>query len=358
MDNIGTKTKEKPPLVHVTTEKFSDLLSTMTPSDLSNYLQSKREKQKLMKDIPLSKLFFLLERENSLNAISHQVHLSETIEFIAGMIVSDDIKQYRGLLLNIERASIYFYLFYWLFRFLNNLKTSRLALESYSSFWNFFEFLWELQFPWGLIRPGAISHPISHTQVPEIQKVIIIQQKNAWKIAKFIEKDTAIKDTLKEAKNLSLDIVKKTGITGPMARASGAIPYLINPTSSPTRQSAQSFLKYTYATDNSLLNVLRVSYSELILTLNIISQLLKEYSMMSLDTFKSLNGEASSSFSTTLGESHLTVNILDNQVTYFNFIPPQMINITGVIESLSICPLSLQSINLLLFDPEFLIDFE
>lgn len=358
MDNFETKTTEKPSLVHVTTEIFSDPLSTMTPSDLNDYLQIKREKQRLMKDISLSRLFFLLERQNGLNAISHQVHLSETIELIAGIIVSDDIRQYRGLLLNIERASIYFYLFYWVFRFLSEFKASRLALESYSSFWYFFEFLWELQFPWGLIRPGAISHPISHTQVPEIKKVILFQQKNAWKIAKSIERKTNIQNALKGVETLSLDMVKMTGITGPIARASGITPPLITPFSSPTRQSAQNFLKYTYATENNLLNVLRVGYTELILTLNRISQLLKGYSITSIDTPKSSNGEATTSFSTTLGESHLTVNIFDDQVTYANFIPPQMINITGVIKNLSTCPISLQSVILLFFDPEIPISLE
>ncbi len=358
MDNIDTKTTEKPSSVHVTTEIFSDLLSTMTPSDLNNYMQIKREKQRLMKDIPLSRLFFLLERQNSLNAISYQVHLSETIELIAGIIVSDDIRQYRGLLINIERATIYFYLFYWVFRFLNDFKASRLALESYSSFWYFFEFLWDLQFPWDLIRPGAISHPISHTQVLEIQKVIKIQQKNAWKIAKFIEGEPKMSNTLKGVETLSLDMVKMTGITGPIARASGTIPPLVTPSSSPTRQSAQNFLKYTYASENNLLNVLRVGYTELILTLNRISQLLKEYSVKSFDTPKSLNGEATTSFSTTLGESHLTVNFFDDQVTYFNSIPPQMTNITGIIKSLSTCPISLQSVILLFFDPEIPINLE
>ncbi|UCG02254.1 MAG: hypothetical protein JSW11_22015 [Candidatus Heimdallarchaeota archaeon] len=356
MDNIETETKEEQPPVHVTTELLPDLLSTMTPSDLNSYLQIKRQKQGLMRDIPLSKLFFLFERETTLNVISHQVHLSETIELIAGILVSEDIRQYRGLLLNMERTAIYFYLFYWIFRFLNNFKSSRLALESYSSFWFFFEFLWKLQFPWGLIRPGAIPHPIIHTQIPEIQKSINIQQKHAWKIAKSIEKKTTTKKTLKEVKNLTLDVVKKTGITGPFARASGTTPPSVGSSSFFKRKSAQDFLKYTYATENNLLNVLRVSYTELILSLDQISRLLKEYSIVYQETSNFLNGEATTSFSTTLGESHLTLNILDNQVTYFNFIPPQMLNITGVVESLSTCPSSLQSVILLFFDPEFIIN--
>ncbi|MFX1518151.1 MAG: hypothetical protein ACFFC6_17785 [Promethearchaeota archaeon] len=355
MGKNKTKIGEKPPLVHDTTELlFSDILSSITTIDLHKYLQTKRKKQRIIKDIPLSRLFFLLERENLLNAISHQVHLSETIELITGMIVSEDIRRYRGLLLNIERASIYFYLYYWIFRFLNNFKASKLALESYTSFWFLFERIWEMQFPWGLIRPGAIVYPITFTQIPEIQKIVITQQKTAWKIAKTIEKKTTMKSTLEGVKNLSLDVIKKTGITGPMARASGLISPFSTQSSFPIRQSAQNLQKFTYTTEYNLLNVLRVSYTELLLSLNQISQLLQEYFITPQGTSNTLNGEITTTFTTTLGESHLTLNVLDDQVIYFNIIPPQMVNITGVMESLSTCPTSLQLVILLFFDPEFL----
>jgi Ni,Fe-hydrogenase III large subunit len=345
-------------LVHTTTEIFSDLLSTITSNDLRKYIKVKRDKQRIMRDITLSKLFFLFERENLLNAITHQVHLSETIELIVGTIVSDDLRQFRGLLLNIERASIYFYIFYWIFRFLNNFKASRIALGSYNSFQFLFEQIWEIQYPWDLIRPEGIFDPITLTQIPEIQKIVNTLQKNAWKIANTIEKGKTVKNILEEVENLSLDMVKRTGITGPMVRTLGTVTSQITPSTPSTRQSAQIFLKHTYTTESNLLNVLRVSYTELILSLNQFSHLLKGYTIMPQGTLNSLDGEATTSFTTTLGESHLTLNILEDQVKYFNFIPPQMANITGIVESLSTCPSSLQSIILLLFDPEFLLYLE
>lgn len=342
--------------IHLSPNIISDTLSTISTSDLSYYIQTKREKQRLMKEISVSKLFVKFERENSLNTISHQVHLAETIELISGIIISDDIRQYRGLLINLERVSINMYLFYWFFRLLDDFKTSRLALESYSSFWYLFELLWKQQFPWGLIRPGGISHPISSKNVLEIEKIVFTQQKTAWEIAKAIEKKTIDNKELKEVIILSADLMEKTGITGPIARTSGAIPVLPPLPSFPTRLSAQNFLKYTYTAENNLLGVLRVSYTELILALERILGLLKEYPRISLDTPKTLNGEATTSFPTSLGESHLTISIIDNQVTYFNFIPPQMINIAGILESLSTCPTSLQLVILLFFDPEFLLN--
>lgn len=353
MDNVEDKSTEKKHKIHFLPEISSYILSTMTPTNLTRYLHNKRDKQRVMKDIPLSKLFFLLERKQPLNAISHQVHLSETIELIRGTIPSDDIRQYRGVLLNIERAMIYFFLFHWTFRFFKDYEAAKTAFKGYSSFHYIFDTLWQLQFPWELIRPTAILQPFPLTRIQEIQKIILFQQKIAWYIAKRIERESTIKKTLENIEILSLNAVKTTGITGPIARASGAIPPLITPSSIPSRQSAQHFLKYAYSNDNNLWNALRVSYAELILALNRISHLLQEFTIKSLDTFdKPFNGEATSSFSTVLGESHLTVNISDNEVTYFNFIPSQMSNMTGFIKILSTCQISLRAFVLLFFDPE------
>ncbi len=359
MDSVEVKTTEKTPFTHFNPEIFSQLLTTITSNDLTQYLHNRRDQQRLMKDIPLSTLFFLVEREQPLNTISHQVHLSETIELISGIIVSDDIKQYRGLMLNIERTMIYFYLFYWIFRFFEEQKTAKMSFEGYYSFQRIFESLWQLRFPRGLIRPGAILQPLNPSRIPEIQRIIFFQQRNAWQIAKCIEKKLKIKKILIEQEILSSTEVKNTGITGPIARASGAIPALNSPDSIPTRQSAQLLLKYAYSNDNNLLSVLRVSYVELILALNRISQLLTSYQVRSINASKKpLNGETTVSFSTVLGESHLTVNISDDQVRYFNFIPPQMSNMAGFDKILSTCPVSLKPIVLLFFDPEIASNLE
>ncbi|MFX1286416.1 MAG: hypothetical protein ACFFB5_22465 [Promethearchaeota archaeon] len=344
---------------HFFPEIFSQLLTTMTPSDLTKYLSKRRAREKLRTDMSLSKLFLLLEREHSINSISNQVHLSETIELIGGTLISEDIKHYRGLLLNIERTMIYFYLFYWILRFLREHKIAELSYTCYSSFQHIFESLWQVRYPCGLIRPNSIVLPFNLSKIPEIQKIIFFQQKNAWLIAKYIERKLKIKNTVKGLEILSLDNVKTSGITGPIARASGLVPSLISPTPILTRQSAQIYLKYAYAKDNNVLNVLRVGYVEMILALNRISQLLKDFPSKTLDTLiKPLNGEATSTFSTVLGESHLTVNISDNKVRYFNFIPPQMSNMTGFLKILSTCPITIKPIILLFFDPEIAFNLE
>ncbi|MFX0207837.1 MAG: hypothetical protein ACFFDT_17750 [Candidatus Hodarchaeota archaeon] len=97
----------------------------------------------------------------------------------------------------------------------------------------------------------------------------------------------------------------------------------------------------------------------MILALNRISQLLKDFPSKTLDTStRPLNGEATSTFSTVLGESHLTVNLSDNQVKYFNFIPPQMSNMTGFLKILSTSPTSIRPILMLFFDPKIASNLE
>ena len=262
-------------------------------------------------------------------------------------------------MLNIERAMIYFYLFYWIFRFFEEHKTAQTSFESFYSFQRLFESLWQLRFPRGLTRPGAILQPFNPSRIPEIKRIIFFQQKSAWKIANCVEQKSKIRKKLVMQKILTSTDIKNTGITGPIIRASGAIPSSISSTSIPTRQSSQLLLKYAYTNDNNLLGILRVVYAELILALDRISHLLKSYQIRTIDaSTESSNGEATFSFSTALGESYLTVNISENQVRYFNFIPPQMSNLTGFSKILSSCPASLKPIVLLFFDPEIAINFE
>ncbi|MFX0016725.1 MAG: hypothetical protein ACFFB2_17810 [Promethearchaeota archaeon] len=352
MDNIQVKSIENTSVNHSFPDIFSDFFSTITSNEIITYLRKKREEQRILKEISLSDLFSLHERYSSLNTISYQVHISETIELIEGRIVSSDINQYRGLLLNIERAMSYFYLFYWIFRFFKYSNATRISLESYSLFRRMFEHLWQIQYPWDLIRPARISRPLNYTETREIQKIVTYQQKKAWQIAKFIEKKGDVKESLKEVEILP-HIIKSMGITGPIARISGNFPLLIPPSSVHTRRSAQLFLKYAYSNDNNLLSILKISYAELILALNRISQLLGEFPIESPEIPKTLvNGEATTSFETVFGKCHLTINISDNKIIYYNFIPPQMTNLTGFLEILSTTPVSLKPIFLLLFDPE------
>jgi Ni,Fe-hydrogenase III large subunit len=306
-----------------------------------------------MTDIPLSKLFLLLEKECRFNTISCQVNLAETIELITGSIISENIRKYRGLFLNIERASNFFYLFYKFFQFFKDDQTSKMAFDAYSSFTAVFEILCDNSKPWGIIRPATILKPLQGGSVPTTRRKILHNQKIAWKIAKEVELGEMVKSSLKGVENLTLNDIRKTSITGPIARASGAIPSLSRPQIIRARLSALQFLQFSYTTEGNLWNILRVCYSELILALNRIDLLLQEFLIFPEDLLKkSISGTASSSFPTFLGEGHLTVNLSQSQIKYFNYVLPGISNLVGITNLVEKCPDSLKPLILLFFDPD------
>ncbi|UCE14872.1 MAG: hypothetical protein JSV04_06735 [Candidatus Heimdallarchaeota archaeon] len=353
MDSIeGNKTRRLPSIHFIPEITPSDSIK-LIPSNIREYLQKKREQQVIMTDISVSELIFLLERESPLNAISHQIHLSETIELITGTLVSDKIYRFRGLMLNFERAMIYFYLFHRIFELLKEFQMAKAALRGYSSFQRIFETLWDLKFPYGLIRPADITQPLLENKIPKIRHIFQYQVKIGWKIAKHIEKKIEINDALKKFDLFSPDDVKSIGLSGPIAQASGVLPVLNPITSTYPRKSAQHFIQYAQTSESNLWGSLRVGYVELILALNRTSLLLQAYPVSSQTiSQETLNGEVTSSFLTTLGNSHLTINLSNGTVKYFNYISVQMANMAGITKLLSICPNELKSIILLFYNPE------
>ncbi len=137
--------------------------------------------------------------------------------------------------------------------------------------------------------------------------------------------------TLELIKTLEKEEIRKTGITGPINRTLGILPRS-NPISTINlRKSSAHFIQYAYTSNNNLWNLLRVSYVELILSLNRISKFLKPYPVMKGNISKErLDGDNTCSFQTVLGEGHFTLNISQGKVSYFNYIPPQIVNSQGI----------------------------
>jgi len=306
----------------------------------------------LLKNIPISKLFTIIERENPLLSISHQIHLSEVLELIEGIIVSEDIRSYRGLLLNLERVQTLFYIFYKIFLFFEDVQDAYISYNGYLNVQGIFNKLWQFHYPWGLIRPGTVLQPIPPTILPKIRKILRVQQKSGERISKTIEKNKLISTTLKEIELLTKTDAETLGLTGPILRSLGIIYPNGSKGPSIIRYSAHNYLQYAFTTENDLWNLLRVCYVELILALDRSCQLLKPFSIQREETQRNpLNGEASSTFPTVLGHMHLTIEISDDYVTYFNIIPPEMVNVVGITKILSKTPISLHPLIFLFFDP-------
>ena len=355
-DNNSVKTTTQSMKIQYIPQLSQDA-SLIIPTNITEYLKRRYKKQRLMTNIPISRLFYLLERERPLLSITRQIHLSETIELITGIIIPEKIREYRGLLLNFERSMTFFYIFYKFFNFFGYYESARIAYTGYSSFLSILETLWQFRFPWGIVRTGGVLKPIYPTVIPEIQKLIHSQQKNALNIAKFIEKKSEMKNKLRSLETLNTEEAVILGITGPIARSLGVIPSKSAGFSDSARKSAKSFIQNAYTNDGNLWTIFRVCYAELILSLERSLQLLKPYSLKSQKKLKdSINGEATSTFTTVLGQTHLTVNISDNQATYFNYIPPEMVNMAGITKILAKCPNSHNFIVFLLLDPRIIMN--
>ncbi len=322
------------------------------PVNYNDYLSKRRQKMELLKNIEISKLFSIIERENPLLSISYQIHLSEVLELIDGMIVTKDIRSYRGLLLNLERVQTLFFIFYRIFLFFDYKQDASISYNGYVNVQRIFDELWQFHYPWGLIRPGTVLHPLPSTLLPKIQRIIQFQQKSGERISKIIERNKLIVNTLKEVDLFTKEEAKTLGITGPILRSLGFIHPNDKKNPSIIRYSAHNYLQHSFSTENNLWNLLRVCYVDLLLALNRSSQLLKPFTIQTENVSKNpLNGEFTSSFPTTLGEMHLTIDVSDDVVTYFNIIPPEMINMIGITRILSKTPNHLHPLILLFFDP-------
>ncbi|MFX0182452.1 MAG: hypothetical protein ACFE95_05140 [Candidatus Hodarchaeota archaeon] len=353
-DNNSIKPTTQSMKIHYIPQLSQDT-SLIIPTNIIEFLQRKYKKQQHMTNIQISRLFYLFERERPLLSITRQIHLSETLELLTGTIIPENIREYRGLLLNFERSMTYFYIFYKFFNFFGDSEAARIAYTGYFSFLNIWETLWQFRFPWGIIRTGDVLKPIHPSVIPEIQKLIHSLQKIAQSIAKTIEKKSDMRNKLRSLETLNTEEAVTSGITGPIARTLGIIPSKSSEFSDSVRKSAKSFIQNAYTNEGNLWSIFRVCYAELILSLERTLRLLKPYSPKSQKKLKDvISGEATSTFATVLGQTYLTVDISDNLVTYFNYIPPEMVNMAGITKILAKCPESHNFIVFLFLDPRII----
>lgn len=336
-------------------ENNENMKNRETPKiDLSSFIKSKQDKQSSMTNISIQNLFLLLERGDPFTTISRQMLLAESIELISGMVIPRDFLEYRGFLLNIEQAMTFFYLFHKIFHFYEDSSHSQLSLNSFAALQYIFEVAWELRFPWGIIRPAGMLKPILSENIPKIRKILVNQEKNAYTIAKKLENSLILKTQLDPIKTPTKDDFRITGLTGSFKRTLGIIPSFWPRNSNNGRKSAQYFIQYAYTDNNTLWNLLRITYTELILALNRSLKLLKPFSIKSdYPNDQKVEGEITQSFQTTLGEIHLTINIVNDKVKYFNYIPSQLTNKLGIEKMLKKCPSSLSPLILYFYHPEY-----
>ncbi|NHJ00774.1 MAG: hypothetical protein EAX86_01475 [Candidatus Heimdallarchaeota archaeon] len=317
--------------------------------NLEEYISEKRKQFASKRNLPVEEVFNTLEKESPLFSISRQIHLSEAIEYISGVKVPVVLQRYRGFLLNLETALIYFCLFTNYFNYLENENAEMEVNRGYIANQQIFEVINRERFPWNLVRPAITPPPLESDQVSNIRRFLDVQKNIAIKIAKKVEKIEYSSPSFYEDL-FTPEEIKKLGITGPITRIQGILPK--NQTTSTINPPASRFLKFSYTTENNMTTLFRIAYAELILALNQASVLLGEFKPI-YDAGFSIPpkiGECTSTFTNILGNCHLTIQISNDNIKYFNIVPQQVSNYSGMKELLS------RGLNnrflLLFYDPE------
>ncbi|MHA1974656.1 MAG: hypothetical protein ACTSW1_16770 [Candidatus Hodarchaeales archaeon] len=294
------------------------------------------------------------ERSSPLNSISFQIHLSETIEKMGRIKASKELAQTRGFFLNIERLLTMFYIFHWAGYIFDDNRIIQVTYAAYSQILNIFQSYMNYFFPWSLTRPNYIYRPELDFSPEILQKKLKTLRKLYKRMVDSIESNKNI-IKLEESKIPSENEMKKLNITGPFARAIGILPHETRSTSRTTHSSTK-YLQFAFNNEPNLMSIVRTSYSEIYLSLNRSMKLIP--SLMTKENYVTevnISGEENSTMTYPLGQAHLTLNLTDNKLNYFNFVPVQKNNLYGFKKLVSHFNHPLSSLIKLFYFPEFLV---
>ena len=299
---------------------------------------------------PYMDLFPILEQKSYLMSLSIQVHLSEALEHLAGIRLSQTILKFRGILLNLERVMNELYLLHCLSYFINDRRLNEKTYSSYSEVSSILEKYWNSPTPRGIIRPGGVKKPVTPIDTNNVVGFCNRLTVSFQKLIKRIEKNKVYRE-YSLIKIPTRDLLKEWGISGPLARTANLLPYGIQLQS--RQDSSTKFLQYAYDNKNTLQSLLKVTYSELFLSLNkIISLLSNGYKSEEINFPNIINGEITSTISFPLGEAHLTLRVSENNILYFNYLFPHINNLFGFQKMLENYEEEYKPIFLLFFNPE------
>jgi len=236
-------------------------------------------------------------------------------------------------------------------------KDGRLIKETYSGYGqilSIFEEYMNYIFPWSLIRPNYIYRPKNDFYPETIQRRLKALSKLYLRIVGFVESNKKIV-SLEKIDIPSKEEMKTLNITGPFARATGLLPYDTE-SSDIINQSSTKHLQFAFNNETNIMSVLRTSYSEIYLSIN---KSLKLIPAMTVDKTNDIeidiSGETNFTMTYPLGQAHLTINLKDNKVNYFNFVPVQQSNLYGFQKLVSQVKHPFSSLIKLFYFPEFLV---
>ncbi len=332
-------------------------LSNLNPANIFTFVNEKFKINTQIYPTLLNKsykeLFPILEQKTHLMAISIQVHLSEALEYLAGIRLSQSVLQFRGFLLNLERVMNELFILHWFSYFINDRRLNEQTYKAYSEFLTMLEKYWDNLSPRNIICPGGIKEPQVTIDSNKVKGLCIRLINSFQKFIRRMEKNKIYAE-FSQVKTPTSDLLKEWGISGPLTRTVNILPYGINLHTK--INTSTKFLQYAYDNNNTLQSLLKVTYSELFLSLNrMVSLISEDYKSEEINFPNIINGEVTSTFLFPLGEAHLTLRIADNNITYFNYLFPYISNLFGFQKMLENYEEKYKPIFLLFFNPEVIV---
>jgi len=339
--------------ISVIPSNYENLVKGAISQNYDKFWKQPNERNLKIQNKTLEETYSLLENDHELNALSRQIHLSESLETLTGIFLSEKMRIFRGFLLNLEKVSQFFNLFIRIADIYNIealLEVSSVGLDTNK---HVFEELWGDSFPKEMIRPGLIREGISEKDIQKTLRIVKKQQKLVTTIRKMVKKSKTLKKGLENYSNLTEAEILKSGLTGPLARSVNIVTPLIKLSTSLNRFSSSQFSQFATSQTSNPSGILEICNVELRLALERMMLLLpKIFGKISFSESELKNGSISSSFALSFGINHLTVEIAECSVKYLKFVPFETSNLLGISRLMRINQPSLYQFILLFLNPE------
>jgi hypothetical protein len=339
--------------VNVMPSTHENLVKGIISQDYKKFWNQNNEINIEMQNKTMEETYSILTNYHNLNSLSRQIQLSESLEIISGFFVDEKVRKFRGFLLNLEKIS----LFYYIYRRIADIYNIEPLFEASSLGFNTnnhtFSDLWGISFPHKMIRSGCIEEEISEGSISKIRNKLHFQQKLTRNIRKTVQNSKTLKKHLKNFSNISEMEILESGLTGPLARSVNVITPLINASTSINHFSSSQFSQFASSQASNLFGLLEICSVELTLALERMLNLLpKIYGRIPITEGELKNGSFSSSFTKSLGVDHLSIEIEGGLTKYLKLVPLETSNLLGLSRLLVMNPPNLYRFILLFLNPE------
>ncbi|MHA1946366.1 MAG: NADH-quinone oxidoreductase subunit D-related protein [Candidatus Hodarchaeales archaeon] len=288
--------------VNVMPSTHENLVKGIISQDYKKFWNQNNEINIEIQNKSMEETYSILTDDHNLDTLSRQIQLSESLEIISGFFIDEKLRMFRGFLLNLEKISLFFFLYKRLadiYDIETLLELSSLGLNTNN---HTFTDLWGNSFPHKMVRPGWIEEEISESSISKIRNNLKSQQKLVKNIRKAVKNSKTLQKPLENYSNLIETEILKSGITGPLARSVNVITPLINASTSINHFSSSQFSQFVTSESSNPFGLLEICNVELTLALERMLQLLpKIYGRILLTEGELRNGSISSSFVKSFG---------------------------------------------------------